>query len=304
MVTTTTSLSGQMQTYYDKVFIKRAVPWLVMLQFGQQRELPKYSGKSVRFCRYSPLPKVTTALTEGENPTGTDLSMTYVEVTVEEWGDYGKISSLVSLTAIDPEVKEKTEIFGEQAGLTIDWRIMREVAPNATAQNVAGKNLADIQPSDVLTTTELRKALRTLKRNKAMRFDGYYVGVVSPDTAYDLMGDNAWVEASKYAGSTQLFEGELGKWMGIRFVETTEPYRTDGAGNQNDSGGVYYNLILGKEAYGVTLLEGKKIYVKIPGSQDTSNPLDRYSTCGWTQIFVPKLLVSSWAVAIRTGATA
>jgi len=68
----------------------------------------------------------------------------------------------------------------------------------------------------------VRNAVRTLKNNKAKKINGYYVGIIHPDVAYDLMGDDDWVNASQYAGSTQIFEGEIGKIHGVRFVETTE----------------------------------------------------------------------------------
>ena len=61
-----------------------------------------------------------------------------------------------------------------------------------------------------------------LKNNKAKKIKGSWVAIIHPDVAYDMMRCTEWIDASKYAGSTQIFEGEIGKMAGIRFVETTE----------------------------------------------------------------------------------
>lgn len=303
---TTSNLSELMQTYYDKLFLKRAKPILIMEQFAQTRQIPQGEGKVIQFTKYTPLPKATTPLTEGVNPAGTNLSATSSSATLAEYGDFGKISSLVSLTALDHNVKEKVQLFSDQAALTLDWLLTKDVATNATEQLANAKAaITDIDATDTLSTTELRKANRTMKKNKALKIGGYYIAVISPDTEYDFTGDSAWVEASRYAGSTQLFEGEVGKWFGLRMVGTTEPYIYAGAGN----GGVdvYSNLVIGAESYGIVPLAGNKgpiIYVKIPGPSDTSNPLNRFSTCGWVAVRTQKVLNPNWVLNIKTGVTA
>jgi hypothetical protein len=49
---------------------------------------------------------------------------------------------------------------------------------------------------------------------------------------------------------------------------------------------------------------GNRIYVKTPGPQDTSNPLDIYSTVGWKAFFAVKVLNAAWIVRIFSAATA
>jgi hypothetical protein len=48
---------------------------------------------------------------------------------------------------------------------------------------------------------------------------------------------------------------------------------------------------------------GPKVYVKNPGSGDTSNPIDQYSTIGWKMPFAVKTLNANWLINIKTGAT-
>lgn len=178
-----------------------------------------------------------------------------------------------------------------------------------------------------LTTSVIRRAVRILRNNRAMTYGGYYVGVLSPDTEETLMADTHWVGVMEYAAEVAgekggLFTGEVGRWGGVRWVSTTQPFRfpqtTIGtnstsygvgdsgggitAGNYSATGGVYANLIFGQEAFGVTTLAGEStkpgIIVKNPGPQDTSNPLNRFSTVGWVLPFACKALNPLWAVQI------
>jgi N4-gp56 family major capsid protein len=176
-----------------------------------------------------------------------------------------------------------------------------------------------------LTTTNIRRAVRILRQNRAMTINGYYVGIFSPETEENLMADSTWTNVMQYkdaVGADGLFTGEVGKWGGVRFVSTTQPFRmpsgtigtagttTGGPGatgaNYSATGAVFCNLILGQEAFGVTTFSDSGgnlkpgIIVKNPGPQDTSNPLNRFSTVGWVMPFVPKALNPMWAVQIWT----
>lgn len=311
---TTSTLTALMQEYYDKLFLERAKPTLVMYEHGQKRSVPLGEGKVVRFTKYTSLAKVTTALTEGANPSNTNLSASTLSTTIEEWGAKAEIASFVSLTALDRNIKEKVELFGDQAGLSIDWQIMSEVASNATEQIANDATLSDVcassvTASDVLNMTEIRLSLRSLKISKAMRYpDGYFVGVLNPNSEYDFSKDTEWVDSGKYKDNTRLYTGEIGKWFGIRFVGTTEPLRMVAGGtlSQADAGDIYSNLIMGKHAYGVVELEGqgKRIIVKTPGPHSTYDALNRFSTCGWIALFKAKMLDSSWVINIKSGVSA
>lgn len=305
MASTTSTLSQLMQTYYDRLFIDTAKHWLVHEEGAQQRPLPQGEGKTVYFQRYTPLSLITSALTEGSNPTAVNLSATNVSVTVSEFGSYTKISKLLSLTAVDPKMKGAVEVMGQNAGESRDQLVRDKALVGGTAQ-LAGSNsaLTDVAITDTLSSAEIRKAVRTLKENKAMRYDdGYFIGKGSPYAFYDLMGDSTWVNAHTYKDGEELYRGELGKLHGVRFLESTNWKETANGGASNAD--IIHTFVHGKNAFGVTDLEGdeKKIYVKTPGPHSTDNPVDRFYTVGWAMTFAPKQLVSDWIVEIKHGAT-
>lgn len=229
--TTSSDLSDEMKTYYSDYLIDNAVPNLVHDQFGQKHPIPKNGGKVIEFRKYSPLAKATTALSEGVTPDGTALVVSVINATVAQYGAYIELSDVLLLTAIDNNLVHATKLLGNQSGETLDT-ITREVINGGTSAQYAEQQVlaryllvggsTTAANNHYLTVAAVRRAVRTLKYNKAKRINGYYVGIIHPDVAFDLTGDDDWISASEYAGSTQIFEGEIGKIHGVRFVETTE----------------------------------------------------------------------------------
>lgn len=303
-------LSHEMKTYYSDYLIDNAKPLLVHDQFGQKQNIPKNGGKIIEFRKYSPFPKALTPLQEAVTPDGTKLNTSIITATVNQYGAYVELSDMLLLTAIDNNLVEATALLGAQAGETLDT-VTREVLNGGTNVIYGGSKSArsTLAKTDKLVVDLCFKASRFLKTQKAKKIDGYYVGIIHPDTAYDLMRSADWVNAVQYAGSGQLFEGEIGKVAGIRFVETTEAKIFEKAGatesGETDANDVYSTLILGANAYGVTEVEGGGLehIVKQLGSGGTNDPLNQRATAGWKATKVAERLVEPFMVRIETAST-
>lgn len=298
-------LSPEMKTFYDKALLKFAKPNLVHDQFAQKRNIPKNGGKTIEFRRYSQLPKAMTPLTEGVTPTGQNLNVTTLTATVAQYGGYITLSDVLLLTAIDNNLMEAIELLGDQAGRTLDT-ITREVLVSGTHVLYAGGTVSartGLTASMKLTVADIKKAVRELKVGLAKKIDGSYVAIIHPDCVYDLENDDEWVNASQYAGSTQIFEGEIGKLYGVRFVESTEAKIWAQAGASNIS--VYATLVMGANAYGTTNVEGGGLQsiVKQLGSGGTADPLNQRSTCGWKAIKTAEILYQDYIVRIESAST-
>lgn len=222
-------LSPEMKTYYDNRLIDLAEPNLVYDQFGVKRPIPRGSGKTIEFRKYSPLDKALTKLTEGVTPHGNKLNVSTITATVEQYGDYIEISDVLDLTAIDRNIEEATNLLGSQAGRTLDT-ITREVVTAGTNKSFAPKEdgtevllREDLDETCLLTPKVIRQAVAKLRRMNAVPFsDGYFVGIIHPDVACDLQNDAEWQESHKYAEPENLYNGEIGRIGGVRFVQTTE----------------------------------------------------------------------------------
>lgn len=307
-VQTTGDLTAEMSTYYEKVFLARAEYEYIFNQGAQMRTMPANEGKQVNFTRHTPLATATTALTEGLNPAEVALTASTVSAALAEYGNTVKISRFLSLTSIDPNNKEKIEVVGQNMGETLDELTRNELFTGATVQLAGGKSvLTDVAITDVLSVAELRKAVRTLKLNKARKYQDRiapYLGKLGPNTSYDLQGDSTFISADIYDnGAVKLYNGELGRIMGVRLVESPNQYESVNAGTSNAD--IFSNFIHGSDAFGCIDLEGDKpkLYI-IPHTQiDSGNPAGRFSMVAWAASYVTKTLNANWLINIKTGAT-
>lgn len=305
-VTTDTGLSDEMKTFYSDYLIDLAEPLLVHDQFGQKQPIPKKGGKTIEFRKYSPLAKALTPLTEGVTPNGQKLNMSVITATVAQYGGYITLSDVLLLTAIDNNLIQATELLASQAGRTLDT-VTREVLQGGTnvmyAQGgVARASLAYTSASsnNNVTFDDIRKAVRALKIQNAPKISGSYVAIVHPDVAYDIMSDPKWVNVKTYSDPDGMYEGEIGKIEGVRFVETTEAkvYKDAGASSRD----VYGTLILGANAYGVTEVTGGGLQhiVKQLGSAGSEDPLNQRASAGWKAIKVAERLVEQYMIRLES----
>ena len=317
-VTTDPGLSNEMKTFYSNYLINLAEPELVHDQFGQKHPIPKNGGKTIEFRKYSALPKALTALTEGVTPAGQKLSMSVITATVAQYGGFIELSDVLLLTAIDNNLMQATTALASQAGRTLDT-ITREVLVGGTnvqyaeGQVSARANLVGGSATDAnnhyMTVEAVRKAVRTLKVMNTPRINGSFVGIIHPDCAHDLMSDPKWVNVKTYSDPSGIYEGEIGKIEGVRFVETSEAKIWKKAGKNMATGSavatdrdVYATLIMGANAYGVTEVTGGGLQhiVKQLGSAGTADPLNQRATAGWKAIKVAERLVEEYMVRVET----
>jgi len=297
-VTTDAGLSAENKTHYDMTLIDEAGPYLVHDQFGQKRPIPKNGGKKIEFRKYASFPKALTPLTEGVTPDGRKLSVTTIEAEVSQYGDYVTLSDVLDLTAIDNNVVEATRLCGRQAGLTLDT-VTRNVLQSGTNVFYGGGKTSrkTLTVEDRLTVKEVKKIVAFLKANNAPKINGSYVAIIHPYAAHDLMSDPEWIDAHKYATPENIYEGEIGKVAGVRFIETSEAavYKD---GTCPDGLAVFGCLFIADGAYGITEITGGGLQtiIKQLGSSGVSDALNQRSSVGWKAIKTAEILVEAYLV--------
>ena len=293
-------LSAEMKTFYDMTLIDEAQAQLVHDQFGQKRPIPKNGGKTIEFRKFAPLAKALTPLTEGVTPDGKSLEVSTITAEVAQYGDFITQSDVLELTSLDNTILEATKLLGRQAGLTMDT-IVRNVMQSGTnvtycpkADGTAVTSRADLDNTCQLTVDVVKQVVAKLRAQNAPTIGGKYVAIIHPYVAYDLMSDERWIEAHKYAKPDNLYEGEIGEIAGVRFVQTTEAKIYEG--------GVFGSLFLGEGAYGVTEITGGGLQtiVKQKGSAGTADPLDQRSSVGWKAIKTAELLIPNYIVRVES----
>lgn len=313
MTTETGSLSAEMKTFYEKRLLDQAEPLLVHNQFGDKYPIPAGSGKKIEFRKYSALPKALTALTEGVTPAGNSLTVTTVEGTVKQYGDWIQLSDMLQMTAIDNNVVQATKLLSSQAGRTLDT-VTREVLAGGTNVIYAPKvvdgaetevlSRSTLTPECVLTPFVVMRAAATLEAMNTPKINGSYVLIIHPYCRETLQESPGWVDVVKYKEGNNTFSGEIGKIGDVRVVTTSEAKIINDSTCPVVESTTYYSvftsLLLGANAYGVTMLEngGLQHIVKQLGYGE--DPLNQRSSCGWKATSVAVRLCEEYMVRIES----
>lgn len=280
-------LPSQQKTFYDRTLLERLLPLLVFNQHGQKykRPIPKNEGATINFRRFNRLPIPSDSLVEGITPAGRNLSIDQIVATVKQEGDFVPLTDYLDLVGLDPVILETTELISEQAALTLEARVRDIIFNGSNVYYVGGGvNRAAVAAANTFDGAEVRRIRQLMARNNVSPPGGAgaYIGWCHPDVAYDLKGDNEWLEPNYYAGANAVFNGEIGKLYGVRWIETTMCPIWEGEGAAGID--VYGCLVVGADAYGVVDVAGSsspEIIVKNKEDSGTSDPLNQRSTVGW-----------------------
>ena len=290
------SLSGEMKTFYDTELLENARVEMFYAQFAKKQPLPRGRGKSVEWRGWNTFEKAT-QLQEGVIPTGQKFGMSYKTAEITQYGTYATISDELELRSYDPIILGVTEEMGFSAAETQEVLIRDALlvgtnvlyCDNITLATgaVAGTPTApdEMEASatvmSALTPDMVAKAVTKLKKDRVPTINGKYVAVIHPSVAYDLRKSDAWVEAHKYAATTEIFNGEIGELHGCRFVEDVFAPILDGEYANKAETVTYATYFFGKEAFGIINPEGGALQMIIHDKSEAGGPLNQYSTLGY-----------------------
>ena len=318
-LTSRTTIPAEINNFYDRTLLVRAVPAFVHNRFAQVRDIPRMGGTNViKFRKYGVLSANTVALSDGVTPDGTSLSITDVTATVLQYGDYVTLTDKLQMETFDPILTETAEILGEQAGDTLDQLCRAVLAAGASNQYAStATTTATISSAMKLTRSEVKEAVRTLKANHARPITsmvnpstGYnttpinraFIGIVHPYTTYDLDDATGWIPVEKYANKSDIMPDEVGSLAGVRFIETANAYTVAGTLVTT----VYGTLIFGQNAYAQTRISGESLknIIKPLGSAGSADPLDQRSTSGWKATYVATVLNANFIILVEHAVSA
>lgn len=258
----TGALNATMKTYYDTELLENARENLIFAQLGKKQALPANHGKIVEWRKWNTLGDAT-KLTEGVIPTGKKLGQTSINVEIAQYGDYVSISDQLELHAVDDTILGATEELGAACAKTYD-KLVRDTL-------LTGTNVLTRKGGGFFDPDAVAAAVTQLKKKNAKTINGKYVAVIHPSVAHDLRQSEGWLEAHKYAATTEIFNGEIGELHGVRFMESTlAPVNN----------GWYATMVFGKDAFGVVDPEGAGMETIIKDKSQIGGPLNQFSTVG------------------------
>jgi N4-gp56 family major capsid protein len=283
------------------------------------------NSKTVIFRGFNKL-ALASAMSEGVVPTGQNLSLNTVTVTLTQYGDFTRITDVAEFLYDRNLLEDAAEVLGVQATETIENAVVNIIGAgtNAVYGDGSVSTRGTVTAAMVFTTALIRRSVRFLERNNVKKFPAMpvigrgFVTAGHPDVMNDLRNDTNFINAVNYSSPTpegrgestrgDLFSGELGFWLGSRIISTTVAPVYAGAGSAGAD--IYGVLTYGDGAYGVSELDGGlQTYIHTGGSQDTFNPLEQFATVGWKWMGAAAILDNNRIVrnevgSSKTGATA
>ena len=212
------------QQYMFRNFLPRVTSNRVYGKDLQRRSLPAHNGKRVVFNKMNPFSIDTTPLKEGVTPDGQNIITSTLTATVRPYGKYTALTDEIDWAMIDGFKREASLRLGDQAHETLEAVTRDALACGVNVQYVGQTSRAALTSDNILTYAEVKKAVRTLAKNKAKPFpDGFYHAIIGPETKFDLMSDPMWVDIAKYQDSSNLENGEVGRMYKVKFFESNSP---------------------------------------------------------------------------------
>jgi N4-gp56 family major capsid protein len=327
-MTNTTTLTNTIKTFYDRMLLEALDPMLVFYQFGIKKPLPTGEGMSV----YWNLPRrlaLGYALSQGSPvllSAGYALSTTRVSAIINQYGGFTDWSDLVGLTSITDVGEMASQRLGAQAGETIERVIVNAIQHHVSASGFNGHHIfktsaevtdywgmtstvsagiMTVSSTNVIAVSDIRNARSKLKALNVPAYEGNdYIAIVNTETANYILGDSTFINFHQYVdkGVDNLYNGEIGRVYGVRFVETTQGPAKRGSNAGGTSSTIAYGtVIFGKGFYGVTELDGGiKTYISEGASK--ADPLNQTTVYGWKSSFTSKVLNTSAGLILWTGA--
>lgn len=299
-MTTLTQLPPEVRTYFDRLLLTLARPYYIYDLFGQKRQIPLNSGDQAVFRRYGTLTAATVPLTDGQTPSGSQLSVTDFKAAISWYGDFVTITDQVQFVVQDRVLNEATKVLSLQLGLTIDT-LVRDMMV-ATASTIACSNGVNGQTPTELSDADIQNAVIALRQGNARLMTNpipgqnklgtgpvraSYWGFMSVDLQNDLEAVSSFISSANYPNPMDALEAEWGSTRNVRWLLNTNGFAT---------GGVYSNFILGQESYGVVRLGAKEaeFIVKPLGASGTADPLNQRGTVGYKYPFATRILNDNW----------
>lgn len=200
-----------------------ALPVLKFDQFSTKKtELGVQPGNTIKLPKFNNI-KRGGRLQESVKMVTRGMSMTQSSITVYENGNAIGFSELLLQTSFYDQLAAASLLLGRDMALVLDMQNRDEALNSSNVVYAAGReDRSELEEGDVFDTQVVKDLVETLETNNSPKWGGdHYICFVHPHQARGLRDDQDWINAAMYAGSTQIYTGEIGRYEDVRFVSTT-----------------------------------------------------------------------------------
>jgi N4-gp56 family major capsid protein len=250
-------------------------------------------GSAVTFTIFNDLAEASSALTETSDVTAVAMGDSQVTVTLAEYGNAVSTTAKLRGTSFLDVDAAAANVVGYNAGISVDG-IIRDVLAAGTNVVYGGggtttpSSRTTIATEDIIEANDVRKVVAALRKDNAVSFNGMYMGYIHPDVSYDLRretGVASWRDPHVYSDPANIYNGEIGAFEGVRFIETPRAKlfadASDGAGSAGNID-VYCTHICGRQALAKahSIVDGNGPFPKVVRGPVTDT-LMRFQPVGW-----------------------
>jgi len=248
------------QTAFEKLAYFALRPELYFDRFAEVEATNATSpGATHTFTIFQDLAVASSELSETVDVTPVALSDSQVSVTMKEYGNAVVTTAKLRATSfinVDPVAANAV---GYNAGISIDT-VCRDVLQAGTNVVYATGGATDpssrttVNSDDTLSANDVRRVVAQLRGANVPTIGGSYVGFIHPDVSYDFRSATdaaAWRTPANYVNPEGIYNGEIGMFEGVRFMESARAPLFANASDNSGSAGtidVYGTLIMGRQA--------------------------------------------------------
>jgi len=269
---------------------------------GRKGTLPRGAGKTVRWQFMNQPAAAADVSAEGGDPNEAALTSTTATGTLAEFGAIIPYSRLLTSTALSGTKEEMLDALGYQAALSVESRIIIELAAATTLVTDAGTAMT----ADALRISAQK--LVNLGNRPPDASAPYFCFVGSTEACYDMIGEGAptWVQAKSRDVEASLLTPLTGspQTAGVWgcLVKLSQNITRDTAATPDDD----LNLLIAKDAFGVSDLDynaSQPQVIDTPPEESYHVPARNRGCMAWLLFFKAKLARENSIVIVKSDAT-
>lgn len=276
----------------QKEFVQKSV--MMGLKDLTRKVLFKYAEKvnfeptsdTYTWRKYSLNSKTSNHLIEGVPPEGLDYKLTDYSVKVHQEGNFIPLTDKMLKYGIDKQLAISGELLGEDAEERM-CSLLNAVVFGGTnvvyAQGQASRATV-LSNTKGITIADINAIKANLRRRKVKPLEGgKYIFLADPEVIADIKNldgvNKSWIDVEKYGDQSDIIDGEVGSFLGFRFIEYLECPVFDTY--------IHCCLAFGKEAFGTVAIDGEdaaggfEVIYHAPGEAGSSDPLNQKGSIGW-----------------------
>lgn len=310
--TATTNFDKTVQVMIRKELMEELLPTLPHLRSGFiKATFLKGSNSTMRFLRAGYATPTTNGgsvsagtapwLTEGVAPDGKEIAIGYKEFTAYQAGQRWGLTDVALMESPLDLMAHASSVCARDAAETADEYVGRILAAGSNVLYAGSGNVArtDVSSADVVTGSLVRRAAQSLKADNVPQFKGgTFEGIIHPAVVFDFEEDSdvgGWLSIGNYTSPDGVQSGELGKYAGVRFFESSRArvFAAGGAGGVD----VYSTYIAGPDSYAFGDWGKTTFHYVAPGGH--GDELSQIASIGWKGFLGAMLVDEAGARYIR-----